>query len=82
MEVTVYSTTYCPSCVSLKNWLRDKNIDYKSVNLEEEPQKQAEIFEKTNSLMVPITLVKFDDGSEEIIIGPQYGQLKKVLKIT
>lgn len=81
MEITVYSTTYCPSCQSLKKWLDQKQIEYKAINLDDHPEEQAEVIQKTGSFLVPITIIKFDDGQEEIIQGPEYAQFKKVLNI-
>ena len=81
MQVTVYTTNYCPSCLALKKWLTDKNITYTVVNLEEEPQYQAELIEKTGSFLVPVTMVEYEDGRQEFIQGTPYGQLKQILKI-
>ena len=37
-SVTVYTTTRCPYCVMLKNFLSDQNIAFKEVNIETNPQ--------------------------------------------
>ena len=35
--LTVYSKTVCPYCVNAKNFLKSKNIPFKEVNIEQDP---------------------------------------------
>ncbi len=39
MPVTVYTTTRCPYCVMLKNFLKEKEIAFHEVNVESNPEK-------------------------------------------
>jgi len=34
--LTIYSKTVCPYCVQAKNYLRQNNIDYREVNIEQD----------------------------------------------
>ena len=45
-KVTVFSTSHCSSCIALKQWLDKNQIDYQAVNLDDNPEQQAEIFKK------------------------------------
>ena len=81
MKVTVYTTNHCPSCVTLKKWLDSKDIQYNLINVEDNPQEQAQLIEKTGSFLVPITVVEHSDGVQEVIQGTLYGQLKKALNL-
>ena len=33
--ITIYSTSWCPSCVMAKRLLEEKNISYTEINIEE-----------------------------------------------
>lgn len=68
-RITVFTTNSCAYCVMVKKWLDTKGIKYNTVNLDENPDKQKEIFEKSGALTVPVTLVEKEDSSEEVIIG-------------
>lgn len=81
-QVTVFSTTYCPSCQTLKQWMEQQNIDYQSVNVEKEPQRQAELIAKSGSFLVPVTLITHPDGREEVVQGTQYAKIKTALGIS
>ena len=37
-EVIVYSKNMCGYCVQAKNWLKNKGIEYKEINIEEQPE--------------------------------------------
>lgn len=68
-NVTVYTTNTCPYCTMVKNFLDDKNISYKEVNVENSPEKMMEIMQKTGQMGVPQTeingqwVVGFDPNS-------------------
>jgi glutaredoxin len=36
MNITVYSTENCAACKMLKNYLKDKNVDYTSIMVDED----------------------------------------------
>lgn len=55
--VTVYTTTRCPYCVMLKNFLKDQNITFKEINVEAKPELMQYVVEKTGQLGVPQTEV-------------------------
>lgn len=38
MMLTVYSKTVCPYCVQAKNYLKQKNINFREVNIEQDDQ--------------------------------------------
>ena len=79
-KITVFTTNHCPSCLSLKRWLSDQGIAFETVNLEENPERQADIFAKSGRFEVPITLVTYDSGAERVINGPRYGEIKQALQ--
>ena len=78
-KITVFTTNRCPSCQTLKKWLDGQNIDYQVVNLEEEPDRQDEVLQKSGSLTVPVTSIVDSEGNEQVIVGPNYDQIKSII---
>ena len=68
-KVTVFTTSSCAYCVMVKRYLDSKGVVYETVNLEEQPHRQAEIMAKSGAMTVPVTLVEKEDSTEEVIIG-------------
>ena len=68
-KVTVYTTTRCPYCVMLKNFLSDQNIPFQEVNVESKPEMMQKLVRTTGQLGVPQTevngkwIVGFDSNS-------------------
>jgi glutaredoxin 3 len=75
MTVTVYSTTSCPFCVMLKDWLIEKKVDYKDYNVGTDQAKAQEMIDKSGQMGVPVS-----DIGGEIIIGFDKPKLEKALK--
>ncbi|HLU23508.1 MAG TPA: glutaredoxin domain-containing protein [Bacillaceae bacterium] len=53
--VTVYTTTRCPYCVMLKNFLESQSIPFKEVNVETKPELMQYLVNKTGQMGVPQT---------------------------
>jgi glutaredoxin 3 len=56
-SITVYTTTRCPYCVMLKNFLSSKNISFKEVNVERNPEIMQKLVNTTGQMGVPQTEV-------------------------
>lgn len=56
-NVTVYTTTSCPYCVMLTNFLSDKNISFQEVNVEKDPKAMKKVVQTTGQMGVPQTEV-------------------------
>lgn len=52
-QVTVYTTTTCPYCVMLKNFLKDKDISFREVNVQKDPLAMQYVMNKTGQMGVP-----------------------------
>jgi len=63
----------------VKKYLDGKGITYEVVNLDEQPEKQAEVYAKSGALTVPVTLVEKDDNTEEVVIGFNLPRLASVV---
>lgn len=76
--ITVFTTNTCAYCKQLKAWLDMKGKRYEIVNLDETPERQKEIYEKSGALTVPVTLINSDKG-EEVVIGYNLARLSSVI---
>lgn len=83
MNITIYSTTTCPYCKMLKDYLKGKNIAFteKLVDMDEGAQKEmAEV--SGGFLGVPFTLITKDDGIKETVLGFDQGKINSTLGIS
>ena len=39
--VTMYTTTWCPDCRRAKSFLRESGVDFREVDIEEDPSAEA-----------------------------------------
>ncbi|PJE69504.1 MAG: NrdH-redoxin [Candidatus Staskawiczbacteria bacterium CG10_big_fil_rev_8_21_14_0_10_38_10] len=74
--IKVYITPYCPYCVTLKNFLKQQNIEFEEVNVLDDEAAKEEMIKKSGQYGVPVVEI---DG--EIIIGFDKERILKVLKI-
>lgn len=83
MQITIYSTTTCPYCKMLKDYLTQKGKVYteKMVDMDEAAQKEMEAV-SGGFLGVPFSVVVKDDGSKVPIIGFDKGKFNQVLGIS
>lgn len=66
-NITVYTTTQCPYCVMIKNFLSENNIDFKQVNVETNPKMMQQLVRKTGEMGLPQTEV---NGKQVIGFDP------------
>ena len=76
MQVTVYSTTRCPWCTRVKDFLKENKIAFKDVNVENNEKAAQEMMDKSGQMGVPVLDI---DGT--IIIGFNEPEIRKALKI-
>jgi len=74
--VKVYSTPTCPYCVTLKNFLKEHNIQFEDIDVSQNELAQKEMIEKSGQYGVPVVDI---DG--QIIVGFDQDKIKKLLKI-
>lgn len=68
-NITIYTTNTCSYCGMVKRYLDMKGEKYEVVNLDDSPERQAEAFNMSGALTVPITVVTKQDDSQEVIVG-------------
>jgi glutaredoxin 3 len=74
-NVTVFTTTHCAYCGMVKKFLDMKGLNYEVVNLDENPEKRAEIVAMSGATTVPITIVTKQDDSRDVIVGYNLSRL-------
>ena len=56
-EVTIYTTTMCPVCHNVRDFLTSMNIDYREINVGLNPIERVKLIQKTKKLTVPQTYI-------------------------
>lgn len=68
-NITIFTTNTCAYCVMVKRWLSSKGLSYEEVNLEENPDRQAEALAVSGQLNVPVTVVTKQNDEREVVVG-------------
>lgn len=79
--VIIYSTSWCPSCVSAKRLLDSKKVGYKEINIEQEDISREKLVEISGASTVPQILInnKPIGGFDSLLSLEQTGELDKIL---
>ncbi len=76
MKVKVFSTSMCPYCVTLKEFLKENNIEFEDIDVSQDKAALDEMVEKSGQMGVPV--VEIDN---QIIIGFDKEKITKLLNI-
>lgn len=68
-NVTIFTTNTCGYCGMVKKYLATKGIMYDEVNLDQNPERQAEAMALSGVTTVPVTVVTKHDDSREVVVG-------------
>jgi glutaredoxin-like YruB-family protein len=63
-KITIYTLSWCPHCIALKEYLKAKNYEFENIDVEEDEDAAEDIIEKTNQEGFPIVAI-----GDDIIIG-------------
>ena len=63
-EIKVFSTPTCPWCTKLKEYLDEKKIKYKSIDVSQDQEAASEMVKKSGQMGVPQTEI-----NGKIIVG-------------
>ncbi|MGA1864965.1 MAG: glutaredoxin family protein [bacterium] len=75
-KVKVYSTSACPYCRMLKDFLQGKNVPFENVDVGEDHEAAKEMKEKSGQFGVPVV-----DIEGKIIVGFDKEEITKELGI-
>ena len=81
--VKIYSTSWCPSCVTAKRLLENENIEFEEINIEEQGMGREDLKNITGGMTVPQIMIneKSIGGFDSLVELNQSGKLKKMLSI-
>lgn len=74
-NITIYTSNTCAYCVMVKKWLTIKGHSYDEVNIEEQPNRQAEMMQASGQMAVPVTIITKEDDSQEVVVGYNLARL-------
>jgi len=74
--VKVYSTSTCPYCVTLKEFLKEHSIDFEDIDVSQNKTAAEEMIKKSGQMGVPVVDI---DG--QIIVGFDKEKISQLLNI-
>lgn len=75
-KITIYTSNTCGQCKMVKKVLTMKGASYDEVNIDESPERHAEIMQLSGQVRVPVTVVQDDTTlAQQVIVGYNVGQL-------
>ena len=74
-NITIFTTTTCAYCPMVKKFLGAKGFTYDEVNLDQNPERQAEALAISGALTVPVTVVTREDDSKRVVVGYNLAKL-------
>ncbi|HEX6258029.1 MAG TPA: glutaredoxin family protein [Candidatus Saccharimonadales bacterium] len=77
-DITIYTTTTCASCKTVKQWLTSKGYEYSVVNLDDDVEERQRIIALTGRMEVPVTIVS-DGDQRSITVGWKPGEIAAAL---
>ena len=79
--IKIYTTNWCPSCVTAKNLLSSLNIEFKEINIEEENFSRTQLEELTGGHTVPQIVIndKGIGGYDKLLYLHQNNKLEELL---
>ena len=75
-KVRVFSTIVCPYCVALKEFLKERNVEFEEIDVSQDKRAQEEMIEKTGQMGVPVIEI---DG--QVVVGFDREKISKLLGI-
>ncbi|MFC1663918.1 glutaredoxin family protein [Patescibacteria group bacterium] len=75
-KVRLFITPACPYCFTLKEFLKEHNVEFEEIDVSENEKAKEEIIKKSGKLEAPI--LEVDD---EIVVGFDKEKISKLLNI-
>ncbi len=75
-KVKIYTTPTCVYCITVKNFLKEKGVDFEEIDVFEDKEAGDEMIKKTGQMGVPVVEI-----GEEMILGFDKDKISKALGI-
>lgn len=83
MQITIYSTTTCPYCKMLKDYLISKSIPFVGKMVDTDDAAREEMMAVSGGFLgVPFSVIVKDDGTKDTVIGFDKGKISQLLQIS
>jgi len=76
MTVKVYTTPMCPYCYTLKEFLKERNIEFEDIDISKDEKVKDEIIKRSGAIGAPIIEI-----NGEIVVGFDRAKIVKLLGI-
>ena len=82
VEVTMYCTDWCPYCVRAEKLLASKGTTINKINLDDQPDRRAEMVERTGRRTVPQIYIgdRYVGGHDDVVSLLKKGDLEALLR--
>ena len=79
--IKIYTTNWCPSCISAKNLLEKLKIEYEEINIEKENFSRQKLKELTGGYTVPQIVINnhYIGGYDKLLYLYQNNKLDELL---
>lgn len=74
--VKLFTTIACPYCFTLKEFLKEHNVDFEEIDVSKNEEARDEMIKKSGAIAAPVMEI---DG--EIVVGFDKEKICKLLKI-
>ncbi len=74
-KITIYSTSTCPYCDKVKDFLRSRRIEFNDIDVSKNRKDADEMIKKSGQMGVPVIEI-----GKEIVIGADIEKIEKLLK--
>lgn len=81
MQFIIYSTTTCPYCQMLKDYLKERDVGFEEKLVDQDDLARDEMVKVSNGFLgVPFSVITKNDGAKETVIGFDKGRLDSILQ--
>lgn len=80
--VIMYSTGYCPYCIRARDLLKQKNVSFTEIRVDEQPELREEMIRKSGRHTVPQIFINGHHigGCDDLYALEAQGKLNPLLK--
>lgn len=80
MTVKIFSTTTCPYCRMVKDYLTSKNVSFEEKLVDSDEKAREEMAQVSGGFLgVPFTVITKDNGQVETVLGFDKGKLDSLI---
>lgn len=83
MQVIIYSTTTCPYCKNLKDYLAERSVVFTEKLIDQDDAAKEEMMKESDGFLgVPFSVFTKEDGTKEKVLGFDKRRVDEILGIS